>query len=435
MNQSMKTLYPVLVLAALVLPACGGGGGSMTASNQTTPEQMETSDPGSAMPDDGSDTTMPNPGSNPAPGASPGTTPSLPGTAARLALLMETEAGLGLEAGRDQGFGFQGEADYSLMITFAYPGKILIGGQPSAWSESDGLYRRTTDTHDEIAFIKTDIASATTRKLLDVYPLDVRFNMDGGPQDTIDVSCTADCVGGARERPVFEAAYGRNTESVQGTSFSKGENFTGMLGEASGTYRCLEETGCTVEIDSESDLVERLVGWVFLPDDPDSATVKVLEDSDYYYYGVWAELDNNIEGLYTRVSSFAGSSTVETDPGVLSGLAGSFTYTGEAAGLYQRGDEFGTFTGSVSLTANFSTDRISGEVTGLSGNVSDWTVMLQATGIDETRNRFVGRTQDGGWSGQFRGFAAEVAVGEFDVRFTDGDDEDRLLGGFGTRKQ
>ena len=93
-------------------------------------------------------------------------------------------------------------------------------------------------------------------------------------------------------------------------------------------------------------------------------------DTDYMAGGLWWYVPDDADIQKTEIGAFAYASSL-ADRNSIGSLSGAtLTFTGETAGSFSGQDaqgefEAGYFGGDVSLTANFDTDMISGEVTNI----------------------------------------------------------------------
>ena len=171
------------------------------------------------------------------------------------------------------------------------------------------------------------------------------------------------------------------------------EVMSGSLGRASGTFTCASaaETDCRVTNQNNH---FRFVGpWVFTPSSA-SATVRV-DDAEFMYFGWWAQ-QSNADGTWTfrtfhgpiGTGADGNRSTVEE----LSQLTGTATYQGPAVGQYsfyqpEAGQlpghsDYGEFSATATLTANFDDDMVDGTIDQFTDH-PDWTLTLKRRAITD----------------------------------------------------
>ena len=258
-----------------------------------------------------------------------------------------------------------------------------------------------------------------------------------------------------------------NTDDV------KENRYAGTFDGATGTFTCTAASGgCAVTV-----VGGKITGMTSVHFTPDKGEKVTEPDGDYLHYGVWLMKTAQDDGSdkYNEVQTFAFSSIgAVTD---VSGVVGTASYKGGAAGVYVRnvyvpstvGEKkldhanSGHFTAAVNLTASFAgtsvaeDDRnsIKGTIDGftLSGgeDASGWGVNVDAeiavnagTASGMAKG---GGTDPGSFSANFHGadtgdtdndantpevaIGPKVLVGEFNAEFTNGS----VAGGFGARKQ
>ena len=286
---------------------------------------------------------------------------------------------------------------------------------------------------------------------------------------------------GTLDFEIVEGTLNSNNEFVMGgdfaTSGTKGHtensgdkaSLSGTFDGVSGTYSCTQSgnTLCTSQFGSDGDITFA-GGWVFDPSNLDAMTK--TEDANYLIYGWWSRETAAGVDVATSYEATAGAAAVASGNDAALGISGSATYKGGAAGKYAvhnpLGDNSssGAFTANAKLTANFTDNKVSGELTDfMSGGKSmDWTVSLNVgtaanivsggiTGTGNTTTWTMGETAsdgDGGtWEGDFyktngatsgeEGTQAPSAViGEFTAAYTVGTlNIGQMVGAFGADKE
>ena len=235
------------------------------------------------------------------------------------------------------------------------------------------------------------------------------------------------------------------------TTNVKENEIKGTFYGISGTYTCTAGSGstCRAEVDADGDLT--LTGsMTFTPGvttgRADLRMMYAAADTDFLHFGYWLTTTDGATAADPSTYELQTFAEGFNTYGSVSGVEGSASYAGKAAGIYvreespggQRGGSVvdattGTFTASAALTATFGGDantqagdkhRISGTVTDFmndAGRDLGWTVMLnKATTvtrdtdgvIDDTdglAGTFSGNTtgdgtaQTGSWNGRFYG--------------------------------
>jgi hypothetical protein len=141
-------------------------------------------------------------------------------------------------------------------------------------------------------------------------------------------------------------------------------------------------------------------------------------ESDYLSYGLWAYAPSNSGTAEIGFYTDGGDPFTATN---IAGLTGTATYSEEGGALafYNSGSDVDIGVGDVALTANFDTDKISGDITNIRftymGMYNGLNVALQEADIDSSKeggfwtgdtlttntdnnNQYVGK-----WGGQFYG--------------------------------
>ncbi len=248
----------------------------------------------------------------------------------------------------------------------------------------------------------------------------------------------------------------------------KAIEFTGTFHGASGTYVCTDAatTPCTVSVtaptSNNAPVYEAAAGtWQFRPDAKNSPEI-VEQDSNHMHFGWWINTPTKAgvggEFLYDAEVFYGGSMPFATT--AINALTGEVTYEGSAAGLYAvkelKDDDgeievaaaHGEFTATVSLTANFGTGSVPGNVKGTiedfvrDDSVSnDWSLMLDETTIGTAGGSIIsGNDKIGDWAYGLYGSSAKDArpsgiAGHFDAAFKSNDADTAVAGGFATTQK
>ncbi len=152
----------------------------------------------------------------------------------------------------------------------------------------------------------------------------------------------------------------------QDPNVNNGETFSGTYFGASGTFRCLADTGCGIARNADGDVMaidgdaaaEGIQGggrWSFTPDD--GAMIEV-PDQDWMAYGAWLTTPDDMTGDHRLGVFFNGMdpwapAADSLDATNAAGMRGTATYSGGATGVYVDGDDSGLFTARAMLTADF----------------------------------------------------------------------------------
>ena len=161
---------------------------------------------------------------------------------------------------------------------------------------------------------------------------------------------------------------------------------SGTLGGANGTYRCADNTLPTCSVQNTGNHLVFQGPWTFRPS---SASSRVrIEDEAYMYFGWWSR-----HATATPAWSFFTFHDGDV-AGDISGVTGSATYRGPAAGYYaiyepnSEGSEYGDFTATASLTADFDTspEWVQGTIDQFSGH-PNWSLTLERLDIDPSTGR------------------------------------------------
>ena len=232
---------------------------------------------------------------------------------------------------------------------------------------------------------------------------------------------------------INQAGLTANTNYVRGDDFATAGtkphteddgdevSLDGTFDGVSGKYSCEQDDtdACTSSIDGSGDIT-LANGWNFIPTNLNALTQ--TPDTAYLVYGWWSrETSDGVDvATFTSNTPTTGNS-VESGDSVANAIDGSATYKGGAAGKYAiynpLGDNSnaGAFTASATLNADFSDDKISGQLTDFmaNGESMDWSVSLNVGETDNitdsgitagTTTWTVGDTADdpqGIWSGNF----------------------------------
>ena len=155
---------------------------------------------------------------------------------------------------------------------------------------------------------------------------------------------------------------------------------SGTLGGASGTYRCASDTLETCSVQNTGNTLVFVGPWTFRPS---SASSRVrIADEAYMYFGWWSR--HATETPAWSFHTFHGGHPV----GNIDGVTGSATYRGPAAGYYaiyepnSAGSEYGDFTATASLTADFTNDWVQGTIDQFSGH-PNWSLTLERLTIND----------------------------------------------------
>ena len=185
------------------------------------------------------------------------------------------------------------------------------------------------------------------------------------------------------------------------------EAFAGTYDGVDGDFDCggasSKDSGeCTIKLtkNDDGDLVPAFKGsWTFTPDD-DEDTVMV-DDDDYLTFGYWVYTPVEAEDQHLFAAFSEGSMPYDNDKDEttavnFSGVNGTATYRGSAAGKYVTRDtisktaDIGLFTAKAKLMANFGTadvaddveDRITGTIDSFMSDgeaLDGWQITLGAT--------------------------------------------------------
>ena len=319
---------------------------------------------------------------------------------------------------------------------------------------------RNIGTDRKIIVLHTDIEAPDQVAFSSEYSLTVDRDTDTTANDTYAVLAADN---GKIASPSFPNAANQSQTYVlydADTATGRASQFSGTFDGASGTFRCVAASGCTVATDAMGKFTALTPGeWEFTP--AAGATV-AKPDGDYLTYGFWLDTktkDGNVSE-YEVVQTFATSSLTPSTG--LTNVTGTATYEGGAAGVYvhETKKEDGTldtatsgrFTADVAMTAYFTTTnptKVAGSLEGTISNfdldggpANSWNVNVSAASI--TNGTFTGNASgmsddNGSMGGTFHGtgdaddatVAPPVLVGEFNANFVNG----TAAGAFGARKQ
>ena len=156
----------------------------------------------------------------------------------------------------------------------------------------------------------------------------------------------------------------------------------GTLGGARGTYRCAgdDTTAPTCTVQNKGSHFVFAGPWTFRPSSSGSRVR--IEDSVFMYFGWWSR-----QATPTPAWSFdAFHGPLVHRATDVSGVTGSATYRGPAAGYYaiyepnSAGSEYGAFTATAELEANFDTNMVQGTIDGFSDH-PNWSLVLERGAI------------------------------------------------------
>ena len=157
---------------------------------------------------------------------------------------------------------------------------------------------------------------------------------------------------------------------------------SGTLGGASGTYRCANDDEATCSVHNTGNNLVFVGSWTFRPS---SASSRVrIADEAYMYFGWWSR-HATATPAWSFYTFHGGNNGAEA--GNISGVTGSATYRGPAAGYYaiyepnSEGSEYGDFTATASLTADFTNDWVQGTIDQFSGH-PNWSLTLERLDIN-----------------------------------------------------
>lgn len=156
---------------------------------------------------------------------------------------------------------------------------------------------------------------------------------------------------------------------------------------------------------------------------------------DYTQFGVWQSKEFNNALVLTDHRGGAFHQGFETNPDNMPGT-GTASYSGEMVGVASKGGTQYDISGDVSMTANFGTGRISGNIdtndtfnnivlneTGISGNKFSGNATVESSAAAGA----FGDSASGNYRGAFYGPSAEEVGGTFLIR----DGDNFAAGGFG----
>ena len=221
--------------------------------------------------------------------------------------------------------------------------------------------------------------------------------------------------------------------------------FSASFDGAAGDLQCVDviDGTCSVQLTSTGYVLNGNT-WMFRT----ATTAQVHRpDPSYMYFGWWRK--QTIADGVVKYRVF-GETGMDASTMHFPGLTGTAAYIGPAIGQYaihQSGgmSDYGSFKGTVQLSADFNHDTISGVITGFDVN-TDWTVTLKLTNMaagtiaEGDVSWTIGRsTEDGGnWNGAFHHETAPVAgakpdgiAGTFDARYGNAG---RMVGAFGAKR-
>jgi len=144
-------------------------------------------------------------------------------------------------------------------------------------------------------------------------------------------------------------------------------SLTGKFAGVDGKFTC--ESSCVISRNS-SGALSATGTWAFTAENENASVEYKIQDEDYLAFGWWRESNasgTGIEGfkvLYSGIDVYGDGSA-----GAVTGVAGTATYNGHAAGNYVKGDEGGEFVANAKLVASFGT---SSDAAGIEGTISDF---------------------------------------------------------------
>lgn len=148
------------------------------------------------------------------------------------------------------------------------------------------------------------------------------------------------------------------------------ETFAGTYFGAPGQYQCYDAAQCGIMRNADGTVGFADAGaaagfqagtWTFTPD---SGAMIMVPDQDWMVFGAWLTTPDLATGTHRMGVFFNGMDTythADAQGNNLftvgaTGLNGSATYSGGAAGVYRDGTAAGLFTAEANLTANFDVD-------------------------------------------------------------------------------
>ena len=237
-----------------------------------------------------------------------------------------------------------------------------------------------------------------------------------------------------------------NEDKSQGLDIVR---ISGYFHDASGYFHCTAQP-CTIGRRGDRYIIVSGT-WTFNTTD---AARALVDDKSYMYFGWWKHEKSDGLAFATFSGGMHSVTTSSDNDNGFDELGGSATYRGPAVGQYAihqpagSDSSAGSFTARAELTANFTTNMLSGTVTNFS-NASDWTLTLNAAlmaggNVEASDGGTVtweigdATSQEvGDWIAKFfseapyAGQTPDGVAGKFDAQF---DAVGRLTGAFGARK-
>ena len=284
-----------------------------------------------------------------------------------------------------------------------FTGVALVNMQSSAATQHMTVYTdRAAPKRAE--FFEHDGSAVTTAIYVDTNTDDQITLVEGtpGPDEgkmsganldpTLFPQKPADATSGS-VRMTFRVNTDTDTDGDNDIYRSTQKSFDG----ASGRYECTPATpanGCTITVSASGAYMKGVSGdvWTFIPS---AKAMGHKEDSEFLTFGWWLNEPAKSTGAYDFYAFYNGtayqSTAGETGNDIGKAVTGDATYTGNAAGQYVVGDNFGEFTADAMLKANFGVaaklGSISGSITNFQGDadaMSGWSVELKTISLDHT---------------------------------------------------
>lgn len=181
-------------------------------------------------------------------------------------------------------------------------------------------------------------------------------------------------------------------------------SFPGTYKGASGTFSCIG-TDCSAAVGANGiTLGGGTSGWTF---HWASNAMVSTPDTAYLYFGWWLRKDDGVPDLASAFHGEFGNVEATGTLATVTGITGSATYTGQAAGKFAishpiNGGDAGHFTADATLTAKFgaiaapTNGGISGTLDNFMANDKSvpWTVSLHRAAWDGTTNGAFASTAD-----------------------------------------
>ena len=268
--------------------------------------------------------------------------------------------------------------------------------------ETAALIYSNLDEPGEVAFADAAMTVASD----EVRPwLTLVANEDTPAQMQVEIDTTSDAWATPTANILFTVEgpdIAELTREIEMNGVIRGTYFG-----ADGTFTCTSTEPCTITRETTgttpfSASTTRGGTWTFVPD---ADAMVSLPDQDWLAFGFWLTAPDDIEDGMHRIGVFSdGMEEYDYSTKTASGLVGTATYEGSAAGYYVNRGESGLFTAAANLTANFEDDMLSGRINDfrnsrgefidsdtrddpndpMSGGEGDWTVELRPTAINDT---------------------------------------------------